>query len=282
MGATEEDSIFVFIAASPTDGLAQLAVEIAEKQPALVVIDPLFRFIRTRDGNDYTAVTAALEPVVTLARESGSHLMFTHHATKGQTSGGDSILGSTAIFGAVDTALILKRSDRYRTISSIQRYGVDLEETVLELDPDTLRVTACGSRKEADETHIADAILEFLHSQTDAVEEPEIHENVEGRKTIKVRSLRSLVEQDKVAREGLGKRGDPYRYFISGSLVPTIGRELENQKHNFPVSDSKQSTYSSSQENGLFELSGTRNESSGNQKNRPAARPESDDGWRPV
>ena len=195
------------------------------------------------------------------------------------------VLSSTvemAIFGAVDTALILKRSDRYRTISSIQRYGVDLEETVLELDPDTLRVTACGSRKEADETHIADAILEFLHSQTDAVEEPEIHENVEGRKTIKVRSLRSLVEQDKVAREGLGKRGDPYRYFISGSLVPTIGRELENQKHNFPVSDSKQSTYSSSQENGLFELSGTRNESSGNQKNRPAARPESDDGWRPV
>ncbi len=266
MGVTASDPILVFIAASPVDGLAQLAAEIKEKQPALVIIDPLFRFIRTKDGNDYATVTAALEPVVTLARESGAHLMFTHHATKGQTSGGDSILGSTAIFGAVDTALILKRSDRYRTISSIQRYGVDLEETVLELDPETLRVTACGSRKEADEAHVSDPILEFLHSQTDTVEEREIQENVEGRKQILSRALRSLVEQDKVAREGLGKRGDPYRYFISGSLVPSIGREPENQKRLFPVSDSNNSRYSGSRKTAIFQAPGSRKEGIGSQK----------------
>ena len=214
MGVSEDDDIYVFIAPSPADGLAQLQNEIEEKKPALVIIDPLFRFVRVRDGNDYTAVTAALEPILVLARDSGAHLLLTHHATKARAAGGDSILGSTAIFGAVDCALIMKRSERYRTISSIQRYGVDLEETVVELDPETLCVTPAGRKAEADKTHSGNAIFKFLEQQAQPIEEAEIHKQVEGRKNVKVAALRDLVKAEKVARSGSGKKGDPYLYSI--------------------------------------------------------------------
>jgi hypothetical protein len=36
----------------------------------------------------------------------------------------DAILGSTAIFGGVDSAIILKKSDRYRTIRVVSGMGL--------------------------------------------------------------------------------------------------------------------------------------------------------------
>ena len=75
-------------------------------------------------------MTSALDPILRIARESGAHVLLVHHAKKGGLGwGGDAILGSTAILGSVDTALILKRGEKYRTLESIQRYGTDLEET---------------------------------------------------------------------------------------------------------------------------------------------------------
>jgi hypothetical protein len=46
--------------------------------------------------------------------------MYRHHARK-LGEGGDSVLGSTALFAAVDTLLLLKRTDKFRTLESIQR-----------------------------------------------------------------------------------------------------------------------------------------------------------------
>ncbi len=64
--------------------------------------------------------------------------MLVHHNGKAERADPtDAILGSTAIFGAVDAALILKRTGRYRTLQSSQRYGTDWTETTLEFDPVT-------------------------------------------------------------------------------------------------------------------------------------------------
>jgi hypothetical protein len=114
MGATEEE-IYIFAASAPVDALQQVRAVVEEKKPVLLIIDPLFRFTRVKDGNDYAQVTGALEPLPVLARETGAHVLCVHHAGKGEREGGDSILGSTAIFAAVDTALLMKRSERYRT-----------------------------------------------------------------------------------------------------------------------------------------------------------------------
>jgi hypothetical protein len=80
----------------------------------------------------YAEVTAALEPLLALARQTGTHVWVTHHNVKGdRLDPNDAILGSTAIFGNVDTAIVLKKTDRYRTIQSTQRYGTDWQEAVL-------------------------------------------------------------------------------------------------------------------------------------------------------
>ena len=249
MGATPEDPISVFIAPSPQDGVAKLR-EVAERErPALIIVDPILKMVRVKDSNDYAIMSAALEPLLTLARETGAHVLGVHHLGKGERSRGDSLLGSTAIFAAVDTALFLRRSERYRTLSSIQRYGEDLEEIVLAMDPDTKMITAGGERKEVDERQIGTAIVEYLKDLPEPIDEKEIHEGVEGRKSIKVKALRALVEQDKVLRTGGGKRGNPYLYFVSGSLVPTICREPEYQKRKTEPKCGKESTYSGSRPN---------------------------------
>ncbi len=247
MGAKPDDPVSVFCGASPQDGLAQLRQATEREKPVLIVIDPLGRFVRVRDLNDYAGVTAALEPILILARESGAHILMVHHTGKGERAGGDSILGSTALFGAVDTALILKRAGNFRTLSSFQRYGTDLEEITLMMDEETRSINAGLSKREADEEEAGGAIMEFLKGQTDLLEEKTIMEGVEGRKGLKVKALRRLVEKGEAVRSGKGGKGDPFKY--SCSLVPSILREQENKIPESDISPQKIENYSCSRKN---------------------------------
>jgi hypothetical protein len=233
MGATKEDEIYIFASTAPADALAQIRAIIEDQRPALLIIDPLFRFMRVRDSNDYAQVTQALEPIVALARETGAHVLCVHHEGKGDRPGGDAILGSTAIFGAVDTALSMKRTERYRTISSVQRYGNDLEETTLRFDPAT-RITTLGeTREREEELRIGEGILAFLETKKTPVTEAEIDEEVEGRRAIRKRALRQLVKEERVSRLGRGGKGDPYRYGMPGTSGQE-GREPESNDRNPP------------------------------------------------
>lgn len=230
MGASTDDPVFVLCASAPADGLARLRVEAEHRRPALIIVDPLFRLVRVPDGNDYAVMTTALEPLMRLAWETGAHVLAVHHLGKGERSGGDAILGSTAIFAAVDTALMLRRGDRYRTLSSIQRYGDDLDELTLSLDPGTRWITAGPSRAEADETDATGAIFAYLAPQSEPVEESAIHDAVEARRVLKQRALRRLIADGRVTRTGSGRRGDSYHYSVSGTEVPDICRVPENRE----------------------------------------------------
>src|SRR5262249_51894581 len=140
LGALPDVPLEVFVGTSPEDSLAQLAALLEEQPAALVVVDPLFRFIRARDGNDYAAMTAALDPVLGFARRAGACVLVPHHAPKGEGADIDSPIGSTAIAGSVDVLMVLRRGDSYRTLSTVQRTGEDLPETVIELEAETRAV----------------------------------------------------------------------------------------------------------------------------------------------
>jgi hypothetical protein len=218
MGATGEEEIFIHTAHAPADALPAVTAEIKSRKPVLLVIDPLLKFTRVKDGNDYAQVTAALEPLLILARENRVHVLLVHHLGKGERAEAtDGILGSTALFAAVDTALIVKRSEKYRTIQSRQRYGEDLTETVLEFDADRRTLSLGASRSEADTMAASEEILKFLEGSPDGKTEPEITEGVEGKTRIIRQALRNLVKAGKVHREGGGKRGDPFKYGFSFS-----------------------------------------------------------------
>ncbi len=227
LGATAEDPIFVLCASAPPDALELLRLEADRRHPVLIIIDPLFRFVRVEDGNDYATMTAALEPLMTLARETGAHVLLVHHLGKGERADGDNVLGSTAIFGAVDSALLMKRTERYRTVSSIQRYGEDLEEITVELDPITRNVHAGGTRAEAELEDAARLILEFLAGVSVPVTEAEMDNTIECRRQIWKKALRALVGTGKVIRAGRGGKGDPFRYSFPGSLYISGTREPE-------------------------------------------------------
>jgi hypothetical protein len=216
MGASEEP-IHVLCAAAPDDALDRLRVEAERLRPVLIVIDPMFRFVRVRDCNDYVSVTTALEPVMTLARETGAHVLLVHHLGKGGREDGDAILGSTAIFGAVDCALLMKRTEKYRTLSTIQRYGADLGEITLALDPVTRDVTAGPPRVQADEQDAGERIISYLATVQAPVTEADILHAIQCRAQVGKRALRTLVAGNQIIRTGAGVKGHPFQY--SGSQV---------------------------------------------------------------
>ena len=214
LGATGDEPIRIHCGSAPLDAMEEARVLIQQQCPALLVIDPLFKFTRVKDGNDYAQMTAALEPILALARETDTHILCVHHSGKGERADPtDAILGSTAIFGNVDTALMLAKYDVYRTISSCQRYGEDLPETVLEFDSQRRAVILGASRDQADQNTREQQILKFLESRPGAVE-ADILAGVTGRKQNKVSDLRNLVGT-RIKREGKGGKKDPYRYSLS-------------------------------------------------------------------
>lgn len=134
MEATGNESIHIYVGGAPASAIDQIRRVVEEMKPVLVIIDPLFRFTKVKDGNDYHQVTNALEPLLRLARDTGTHVLCVHHSRKGESAAEDSFLGSQAIFGSVDTLMIMKRHEHYRTLQAIQRYGDDLPETILAYD----------------------------------------------------------------------------------------------------------------------------------------------------
>lgn len=192
--------------------IKQITSVVESLKPVLLIIDPLFRLVKLKDGNDYIQVTNALEPLLRLARDSGTHVLCVHHSPKGERNPEDCVLGSQAIFGSVDTLMIMKRHENYRTLQTIQRYGEDLEETVLNYDKGEGSVTVGNTRQEQDTNCMEELIIDFLSKQKEPVIEKVIADEVEGRTALKRKALRELIKQGEIVRSGRGGKGDPYRY----------------------------------------------------------------------
>jgi hypothetical protein len=216
LGATGEEPIFIHAASAPQDAIPELFALIKKVKPVLLVIDPLFKLVRVRDEKAYAEVCSAIEPLLNLARESGAHVLATHHNGKMDRSDAmDAILGSTAIFGAVDSAIVLKKSDRYRTIQSVQRYGTDWAELILNFDPAERSLSLGVKKTKAETDRIGDAIVTYL-ARCDAPQtRVQIEDHVEG-KTERLReALKSLLSAGRLSQSGAGTKGDPFTYELN-------------------------------------------------------------------
>ena len=228
MGADSEP-IFIHVGRAPKDSLTEVENAINTEHPLLVIVDPLLRMVRMRNVNEYSEATLALEPWHALARTSGAHIMFVHHTGKGDREGGDAILGSTALYAAVDTALIMKPREGGRTIESTQRYGEDIEKTVLNFDSEGGIIDAAGTVEVHEMKRARDDILEFLtDNRTD---EKSIQGAISGSTALIRKALRELVDEGKVSRDGAGHKGDPYQYEnILVSRFDYIGEQQKREK----------------------------------------------------
>ena len=216
MGLHAGDPLAVYVGPPPANAMDALAAACeAQPPPALVIVDPLFRLVAIDDGNDYAKVTAALAPLVDLARTTGAHVLTVHHARKTGGDAGDETLGSTGLLGAVDCNLSLKRNpggERY--LSTLQRIGADMPETLLTMDPETMTISAGdtkAARTQADlETLIVDRLRDTRHAHT----VPDLAKAINRREGGVRSTLRDMLDQGRVVRSGEGKSGDPHRFEI--------------------------------------------------------------------
>ena len=211
MGADRAAPVLVHVAKAPSGGLRALLSLIEEHRPILVVIDPLLRFTRVKDERSYAELSNALEGVMAAAREHNVAIVATHHAPKATTTEAiDALLGSTALSGAPDTVLVLRRQDQARTVETVQRYGSDLERTVLSSDPETGLVGLAGTVAEAHRQEVRRRVMEVIDEAE--VSTLEIVELVEASKADVLRALNEFGESGRLIRSGAGRRGDPFRY----------------------------------------------------------------------
>jgi predicted ATP-dependent serine protease len=232
---------------SPEAAVTWLSSVVDRLKPVLIIIDTFQKFTRVHDISAYAAVTNAMEPITSLARRTHAHVAFSHHGTKAHhVDGGDSTLGSTALFGGVDTLIHLTKTEHHRSMSSIQRYGENLPETIVTLDKKTYRVSIAGTKADVEVAEMIDKIIEFLKTSDAPVDDAAISEAVEGRKTVRLAALRKAVDENRIMRLGSGLRGDPYMYYLpqqptpqfssavpanreeTGNRISDVGTEIDN------------------------------------------------------
>lgn len=205
-------NIFIHTGRTPDDMLDALEAAIIEHLPALVIIDPLSRFVRVADFNSYGEVTRGLEPLIDLARSSECqcHIQAVHHNGKGEREGGDALLGSTGFFGAVDTLLVMKRRERVRTLETLQRYGENMPETVVHLDAETGLVSPGGDMQTLTLAERKAAVMDSIGDEP--LTEADIKERIGGNQGLTSKAVRALHEEGFLNRTGAGKKGDPFYY----------------------------------------------------------------------
>ncbi len=110
-------------------GLAELAADVGA---VLVVVDTLARSMVGGDENRSGDMAQAVEAADVIRRKSGATSMFVHHTPKD----GATLRGHSALEGAVDTALLLERSEGSFTLTAAKQKDLpQAEPMIFELEP---------------------------------------------------------------------------------------------------------------------------------------------------
>jgi hypothetical protein len=250
MGATGDERLRLLIGSAPRDLLARLAAMMTNGDTIdLLIIDTAQRLLAVKDSNDYAVVTAAFEPVLALARTHHTCIVLLHHAGKADRPGIEAVMGSTAWAASADNVLNLNRKERYRLLSSVQRIGPDLEETVVLMDEATGDVRFGGSRYLADIQHLTTAMRDVIDAAgPDGLRRDTLLADVEARRDLKLKALARLTDDPTITRHGAGTKNDPYRFcrtqepqtataspLNSGSQVPIRDWEPESSSQVDPI-----------------------------------------------
>lgn len=217
----------------PTNAVAMLEGSIREcPNLRLVIVDPIFKFVKLKDSNDYQQINRALAPLLDLARQYGPNILTVHHMKKRETeSEMDGILGSTAIYAAVDTSIALRSDAKgIRSISTSQRYGKSMDATQLGWIADTRQFTLGVTMEQADalaalarKQQMEAQMLQYVSSHPGATQQALLHA-VQGNLTVKKHVMTELIDTAMLISHGGGVKGDPYTYTVrSQESGPAFG-----------------------------------------------------------
>ncbi len=232
LGLSDEEAerVQCYIGPAKPGVLPSMMARAKDEKPSLIIVDTLQRLLQVRSMDDYAEVTKAFDPLIACARETGAALLLIHHAGKMvDREALDTVLGSTAIAGSVDNTLILAKLAGFRTLTTRQRIGPDLEEYVIKLQSDG-RVCLGDLREAAELRTTMDKLYRALANCSEKrLLSAQWLELVDGRKQTLLRAIRALVSDGTVLCVGNGTRTAPHVY-----SVPVLA----------PVSDNGTSTES--------------------------------------
>jgi hypothetical protein len=209
----------------------------------LVIIDPIFRFLAVRDGNEYWPVNDVMELLMEVARNSeGVHILATHHMKKKETEDViDGALGSTALVGGVDTFLALAvNSKSVRTLATRQRYGTDMEPTQLTWSPESRALSLGASCDEATRATVIDTrerierdMIRYVGEHNGCTQQAML-DAVTGNVATKKKIMRSLIDGNAFVQSGDGQKSSPFTYILSTVVMegpvlkPSNVQDVEN------------------------------------------------------
>jgi hypothetical protein len=188
----------------------------------LVIVDTLSAFAPWKSENDAAEVMATLTPLNQLT-SAGLAVLATHHHGKTDQSEGRASRGSTAIAGAVDVILELRRlspadsEDRRRVLTGLGRFEEIPKELVITLNGDGSSYSTSGDRKALVAQEIADMVRDCMTLSPPGLTADEIIQAMpedRGRRSSDVRDvLKKGAEAGSWQQSGSGVRGDPWRYW---------------------------------------------------------------------
>ena len=194
----------------------------------LIVVDTLPVFAGLAGDNENAAGYAreALDPLSGL---NDLAVVVNFHDRKSGGDPGDATRGSSAFAGAVDIIADLRRlggngQERRREIVAVGRFDDTPDRVIVELSDDGYRLlgdAGAVARKDAKDS-IREALALDRHMTEKQLAE-ELGDRV--KKTTLGDTLREMLDTEEVARQGEGKKGSPYCYFLSPSAPSYRARE---------------------------------------------------------
>lgn len=232
-----EDLLVLFwhdVAALAWPEVAAMATEKAlEVGAELLITDTLGQFASIRgDGENNAGVAQEAMGPLQEAAARGLGVLLTRHERKGGGEVGESARGSSAFGGAVDVILSIRRGDgntrpTVRVLESLSRFDETPDKLVIELTPDGYR--SLGDATAFAEEEAAQAIKETLPATPDnAMTTGELTDKLKEqdvKRTSSQAALSKLLQEGTVTRRGGGKKGDPYRHFLSAEPPTPSGRK---------------------------------------------------------
>jgi AAA domain len=198
--------------------------ELVELNPVdLLVLDTLSKLWPVRDENDACQVDAALMPLHSLT-DMNLALLPVHHLSKGDGLQATGTRGSGALTAFPDTIVEMRRydpgerEDRRRVLTGYGRWDATPAELVVELLEDRSGYVAHGSRYEATASKIREALLRILPVEPPGLTDQDVRANWDGpapRNQALLDELRRGVNAGDWRREGEGKKGSPFTYWVS-------------------------------------------------------------------
>lgn len=218
IGLCGSDPIFSYAGRKPDRVLDWCKEVCVNNSVKLLIIDTAQKFFGFKEDR-YEEKINAMQPMLDLVNDQNLHAMFTYHAAKNSFNS-ISALGSVASEANARTSLYLRKKDdtEYRIFDTLQNTGKKFESIILS-DPKDGFITKEGTLWEIEirETQ-AMAINEIR--DTPGITQDTIRARLMVKNIVLSKALANLRQANQIERTGRGMKGDPFKYFLAGDLVP--------------------------------------------------------------